>query len=127
MWRSYSLFKQRKYKRPKPSENRKSPLTFLPKSVSFLSLWRASSNTINTIQIHHKVNTKQAKMIVYRDILSGDEMITDAFKLLPVMDKEGTKVGHSYIPACQNWCFCKTFEHFSLFVSNSAMSFVVVV
>ena len=31
-------------------------------------------------------------MIVYRDILSGDEMITDAFKLLPVMDKEGNKV-----------------------------------
>ena len=28
-------------------------------------------------------------MIVYRDILSGDEMITDAFKLLPVVDSEG--------------------------------------
>jgi hypothetical protein len=33
-------------------------------------------------------------MIVYRDIISGDEMITDAFKLLPVMDKEGNKVSH---------------------------------
>ena len=39
-------------------------------------------------------------MIVYRDILSGDEMITDAFKLLPVMDKEGNKVRHfSHIPS----------------------------
>jgi predicted transcriptional regulator len=31
-------------------------------------------------------------MIVYRDIISGDEMITDAFKLLPVVDKEGNTV-----------------------------------
>lgn len=31
-------------------------------------------------------------MIVYRDLLSGDEMITDAFKLLPVVDKEGNTV-----------------------------------
>jgi hypothetical protein len=31
-------------------------------------------------------------MIVYRDLLSGDEMITDAFKLLPVVDKEGATV-----------------------------------
>lgn len=28
-------------------------------------------------------------MIVYRDIISGDEMITDAYKLLPVVDSEG--------------------------------------
>ena len=31
-------------------------------------------------------------MIVYRDIISGDEMITDAFTLLPVVDKEGNTV-----------------------------------
>lgn len=29
-------------------------------------------------------------MIVYRDIISGDEMITDAFKLIPVVDSEGS-------------------------------------
>jgi hypothetical protein len=31
-------------------------------------------------------------MIVYRDLISGDEMITDAFKLLPVVDSEGAVV-----------------------------------
>ena len=32
------------------------------------------------------------KMIVYKDLLSGDEMVTDAFQLQPVMDKEGNEV-----------------------------------
>jgi hypothetical protein len=31
-------------------------------------------------------------MIVYRDIISGDEMLSDAFKLLEVVDSEGNKV-----------------------------------
>lgn len=31
-------------------------------------------------------------MIVYRDILSGDEMLSDAFKLVPVVDDEGNTV-----------------------------------
>lgn len=31
-------------------------------------------------------------MIVYRDIISGDEMLSDAFKLLPVVDDEGNVV-----------------------------------
>jgi hypothetical protein len=31
-------------------------------------------------------------MIVYRDIISGDEMLSDAFKLLEVIDSEGNKV-----------------------------------
>ena len=34
-------------------------------------------------------------MIVYRDIISGDEMITDAFKLIPVVDSEGTVLQRS--------------------------------
>ena len=32
-------------------------------------------------------------MIVYRDLLSGDEMMSDAFKLLPVLDADGAEVG----------------------------------
>jgi len=31
-------------------------------------------------------------MIVYRDIISGDEMMSDAFKLTPVVDDEGATV-----------------------------------
>jgi hypothetical protein len=31
-------------------------------------------------------------MIVYKDLLSGDEMITDAFQLLPVVDDDGAEV-----------------------------------
>ena len=31
-------------------------------------------------------------MIVYRDIISGDEMLSDAFKLMPVIDAEGNEV-----------------------------------
>ncbi len=31
-------------------------------------------------------------MIVYRDIISGDEMLSDAFKLEDVIDSEGNKV-----------------------------------
>lgn len=31
-------------------------------------------------------------MIVYRDIISGDEMLSDAFKLLPVTDTDGSVV-----------------------------------
>jgi len=31
-------------------------------------------------------------MIVYRDIISGDEMLSDAFKLVPVVDDEGATV-----------------------------------
>ena len=31
-------------------------------------------------------------MIVYRDLISGDEMLSDAFKLLPVVDDEGAVV-----------------------------------
>ena len=44
-------------------------------------------------------------MIVYRDILSGDEMITDAFKLLPVVDKEGATVRN----ICNTQNFPKSF------------------
>lgn len=39
-------------------------------------------------------------MIVYRDLISGDEMLSDAFKLLPVVDKDGATVReniHIYI------------------------------
>jgi len=39
-------------------------------------------------------------MIVYRDIISGDEMITDAFKLLPVVDKEGNTVRSTLTCVC---------------------------
>lgn len=35
-------------------------------------------------------------MIVYRDILSGDEMMSDAFKLLPVVDSEGAVVSEIF-------------------------------
>ena len=28
-------------------------------------------------------------MIVYRDLISGDEVLSDAFKLVPVLDAEG--------------------------------------
>ena len=28
-------------------------------------------------------------MIVYRDLISGDEMLSDAFKLVPVVDSDG--------------------------------------
>ena len=31
-------------------------------------------------------------MIVYRDIISEDEVLSDAFKLSPVLDKEGVVV-----------------------------------
>ena len=31
-------------------------------------------------------------MIVYRDIISGDEMLSDAYKLIPVTDKDGNAV-----------------------------------
>ena len=31
-------------------------------------------------------------MIVYRDIISEDEVLSDAFKLSPVLDKEGAVV-----------------------------------
>lgn len=31
-------------------------------------------------------------MIVYRDLISGDEMLSDAFKLLPVVDSDGQTV-----------------------------------
>jgi len=31
-------------------------------------------------------------MIVYRDLLSEDEMLSDAFKLLPVLDDEKNPV-----------------------------------
>jgi len=31
-------------------------------------------------------------MIVYRDIISGDEMLSDAYKLVPVIDSEGNEV-----------------------------------
>ena len=33
-----------------------------------------------------------SKMIVYRDLLSDDEMLSDAFKLLPVLDDEKNPV-----------------------------------
>jgi len=32
------------------------------------------------------------EMIVYRDVISGDEMISDSFKLLEVVNTDGTKV-----------------------------------
>jgi hypothetical protein len=31
-------------------------------------------------------------MIVYRDIISGDEVLSDAFALKPVVDTDGTVV-----------------------------------
>lgn len=31
-------------------------------------------------------------MIVWRDILSGDEILSDAFKLIEVVDSDGVKV-----------------------------------
>jgi hypothetical protein len=31
-------------------------------------------------------------MIVYRDLISGDEMLSDAFKLAQVVDSEGAEV-----------------------------------
>jgi hypothetical protein len=31
-------------------------------------------------------------MIVYRDLVSGDEMLSDAFKLQQVVDSEGNEV-----------------------------------
>ena len=31
-------------------------------------------------------------MIVYRDVISGDEMLSDAFKLVPVVDSEGNEI-----------------------------------
>jgi len=31
-------------------------------------------------------------MIVYKDLLSGDEMLSDAFKLEPVKDSEGNEI-----------------------------------
>ena len=31
-------------------------------------------------------------MIVYRDIISGDEMLSDAYPLKPVVDKDGVVV-----------------------------------
>jgi hypothetical protein len=37
-------------------------------------------------------------MIVYRDIISGDEMLSDAFKLIDVVDAEGNKVRPSNNP-----------------------------
>jgi Translationally controlled tumour protein len=39
------------------------------------------------------------KMIVYRDLLSGDEMLSDAFKLLPVVDSEGAVVSVRFVLA----------------------------
>ena len=35
-------------------------------------------------------------MIVYRDIISGDEMLSDAFKLQQVIDAEGNEVYTMY-------------------------------
>ena len=46
-------------------------------------------------------------MIVYRDILSGDEMMSDAFKMIPVMDEEGAvvsrKTANRYSQTYRNW------------------------
>ena len=44
-------------------------------------------------------------MIVYRDIISGDEMLSDAFKLEEVIDSEGNKV----CPVCCRVAFCNWF------------------
>ena len=35
---------------------------------------------------------KLLEMIVYRDIISEDEVLSDAFKLSPVVDKDGATV-----------------------------------
>ena len=39
-------------------------------------------------------------MIVYRDIISEDEVLSDAFKLSPVIDKDGAVVRHTAL-ICQ--------------------------
>lgn len=40
-----------------------------------------------------------SKMIVYRDLLSEDEMLSDAFKLLPVLDDEKNPVRFFFLMA----------------------------
>ena len=41
-----------------------------------------------------------AEMIVYRDIISEDEVLSDAFKLSPVKDKEGAVVRKDCCSSC---------------------------
>ena len=36
-------------------------------------------------------------MIVYKDLLSGDEVLSDAFSLKEVLDKEGNAVSTQHI------------------------------
>jgi hypothetical protein len=49
-----------------------------------------------------------SKMIVYRDIITGDEMLSDAFPLKPVVDSDGNTVSYSFLFS-SSWRFATKF------------------
>ena len=51
-------------------------------------------SSIHSIPAHIKslLHSFYSTMIVYRDIISGDEILSDAYKLEEVIDAEGNKV-----------------------------------
>lgn len=55
-------------------------------------------------------------MIVYRDIISGDEMLSDAFKLEEVIDSEGNKVSRRVRAF--------TFKNISYFTNSISFNFI---
>ncbi|CAN0435089.1 unnamed protein product [Ectocarpus sp. 13 AM-2016] len=44
-------------------------------------------------------------MIVYKDLISGDEMMTDAFPQNPVVGNDGETVEGMFEVRKQRWCF----------------------
>ena len=63
---------------------------FFPSNSIFLR----SSKFNYVVQLFNKksILLLTTRMIVYRDIISGDEMLSDAYKVIPVTDKDGNAV-----------------------------------